>query len=102
MEIKLTCPRNEKHVRFSATAHVTQTWSLDTKGEFISCLESCDQVTHRPSVEDEFTCLDCGLYAKAEKAPEEPMYPDECKHCGRGLDNVVDKCESDDCPGNEK
>jgi len=59
--MKLSCPKNKRHKRFSTYAHVAQDWEVDEHGEFVECIDSCTQVVHKP---DEFTCLTCGTPAK--------------------------------------
>lgn len=63
----LKCP-NCSCMKFTATAHVTETWVVDSYGEFIRVMEgTCDEnVTHRPSISegDLFTCVKCGSEAE--------------------------------------
>lgn len=56
------CPKcgNKK---FNVTAHVTQGWLVDERGEFLECTEECDMVTHSPDDSDIWTCSRCGYYA---------------------------------------
>lgn len=57
------CPKNEEHKEFIATAHVTQSWKVDSQGEFIEVLEDCMEVTHSPKKDDIWTCAICGTEA---------------------------------------
>lgn len=58
-EMRATCPNNETHQQFFTTAHVTQTWLVDPEGHFVSEI-STDETTHGPSIDNEWTCSDCG------------------------------------------
>lgn len=58
---------NAKHIyphcgndTFIVTAHVTQDWIVNTRGEFCECLKSCVEVTHKPNDDDVWECQDCG------------------------------------------
>jgi hypothetical protein len=54
--MKITCPKNPKHNRFSATAHVMQEWLVDETGEFVRVLNDCLEVDSGPEVGNEFIC----------------------------------------------
>lgn len=62
----LKCPKCGCQ-KFTVTAHVTETWIVDSYGEFIDVMrDTCDEeVTHRPSISegDLFTCKKCGAEA---------------------------------------
>lgn len=63
----IICPKNKRHKRFSATAHVTQEWEVDKTGEFKKVITDCLEATHRPNVGDHFTCAVCGSIAEVQK-----------------------------------
>ncbi len=56
------CP-NCGNRTFSTVAHVTQTWVVDEKGEFIKEETSCDEVIHGPDDGNIWTCTKCGAEA---------------------------------------
>lgn len=60
-------------IKFLVTAHVTQTWEVDAKGNFVSEASSCDDIMHRPNDDDIWTCAN-----------------DECNWCGAGKDAISD------------
>jgi len=65
--MKLACPANPEHKRFSVMAHVTEEWIVDENGDFLE-MGSVDvgSVTQRPRVgsdEFHFVCDDCGTDA---------------------------------------
>jgi len=60
--MKLVCPKNPKHKKFSVTAHVTEEWIVDEHSDFLSAGET-GEVTHRPAADDYFTCHECGAEA---------------------------------------
>ena len=64
--MKVICPKNKRHSRFSVTAHVTQDWKVDSNAQFIEVIKDCMDVTHMPDKGDLFTCLNCGAEAKVE------------------------------------
>lgn len=41
---------------FFVTAHVTQTWKVDSEGNFVSEMSSGDEIMHRPDDEDVWCC----------------------------------------------
>lgn len=63
--LKITCPNNPMHNRFSTTAHVMQDWEVDNDGDFISCIDDCVQTDHGPEKGNSFTCLAIGCGAEA-------------------------------------
>jgi hypothetical protein len=71
--LKITCPKNPKHNRFSTTAHVMQEWVVDEGGEFVRCADSCMEVTHGPTNGNSFICVNkhkgriCGADAVVEE-----------------------------------
>lgn len=52
------CP-NCGNDTFYVTAHVTQGWIVDEKGNFLECIDECEEVTHRPDDEDIWKCSRC-------------------------------------------
>ena len=52
---------------FDAMAHVTQKWEINEYGEFIDTITDCSEVTHAPSIEDVWTCVNCSTEAIPEK-----------------------------------
>lgn len=46
--------------KFYVTAHVTQDWIVNERGDFIEVIEDCVEVTHFPDDIDFWTCADCG------------------------------------------
>ena len=64
--MKVTCPTDHKHDRFSVTAHVTQLWEVDNDGDFVECVSDCVDVTHRPDKDDLWLCTICGAEAIVE------------------------------------
>lgn len=74
----LECPRCGA-TRFRATAHVTQDWVIDEKGNFATCTDDCMEVTHFPDLYDIIDCDECGfsddgrvfVTAKQEGVPSE-------------------------------
>jgi hypothetical protein len=65
---KLVCTQCTNRT-FQTTAHVTQTWEVDEKGEFIDSITTCDEVTARPNLSGDFvfTCNECGAEAKVQE-----------------------------------
>lgn len=55
--LKVTCPNNPKHNRFSTTAHVMQDWMVDNYGEFVRELNPCVQIDNLPEKGNTFTCM---------------------------------------------
>ncbi len=60
------CPKCG-HDKFIVTAHVTQTWLVDKKENFLETIDECDQVTHAPNDEDVWTCDKCGYDAAGKE-----------------------------------
>lgn len=52
---------------FCATAHVTQDWVVDEKGNFIKSHNDCLEVTHFPDENDIFDCNNCGYSAEGRE-----------------------------------
>ena len=53
--------------RFVVTAHVAQSWEVDKNEMFVSCLEDCIDVIHRPDDDDIWECYDCGYEATGKE-----------------------------------
>ena len=49
--------------KFETTAHVMQSWEVDEDGNYISVLDECLQVTHKPDDGNIWTCMKCGTEA---------------------------------------
>lgn len=49
---------------FCATAHVTQDWVVDERGDFLGCNDDCIEVVHYPDESDIFDCNNCGYSAE--------------------------------------
>ena len=63
----LRCPKDPvQHTEFEVTAHVTENWRVDHKGNFMEKIDGEAQVVHRPSWSsgDLFVCASC--YTEAE------------------------------------
>lgn len=58
------CKNNE----FYATAHVAQTWLVDTTGKLVEEMTSCDKVIRQPNDEDIWECANCGWVGAGHKA----------------------------------
>lgn len=48
---------------FIVTQHVTQTVKVDSEGQFLEEVTSCDEVTHRADDDDMWECNKCGYNA---------------------------------------
>lgn len=64
--LKITCPNNPRHKKFSVTGHITQLWRVDEHCNFVSVLKDCLDVTHRPDKDDRYVCMTCDAEAKTE------------------------------------
>ncbi|MBP3888752.1 MAG: hypothetical protein J6F30_14075 [Cellulosilyticum sp.] len=59
--MKLVCPNNHEHKRFSVIAHVTQEWAVTNDGFYDETLENCVDILAQPNADVfVFTCLTCG------------------------------------------
>jgi len=77
MTMHLVCPndkypdrpasRNKSHKTFSASAHVSQEWKVNQKGEFQETLNECLDVDHAPDKTDVFNCCTCGAEAEVKE-----------------------------------
>lgn len=63
--MKIVCPKNPEHKKFSVTAHVAETWAVDSDGHFVEVLEPASDVVHSPVSGDFFECIECGCEAEA-------------------------------------
>ena len=58
--MKLSCPKNSEHKRFSAAAHVTEDWEVDEHGDFLWVANTGEtQVVTGPCF-DVSVCMTCG------------------------------------------
>ncbi len=57
------CPNNPRHRRFMTTAHITEVWIVDERGEYIEALEGDKEVTHGPDPGNNWTCYECNEQA---------------------------------------
>ena len=57
------CPNDKSHKKFLTTAHVAQTWEVDDKGNWMGTI-STDDTTHKPDVDNEWICVECGATAE--------------------------------------
>ena len=64
MAIQMTCP-NGCNAGFITTAHVTQEWKVDAKGNFIEAVNECVEVTHNPDFDNIWSCARCGAESHA-------------------------------------
>lgn len=67
MPLKLTCPANADHTRFTVTAHVTETWVVDAGSNFLFKQGDDGEVVHEPDSGDLYECWICGAEAKKER-----------------------------------
>lgn len=63
--MKVTCPKNKNHKRFTTVAHVMEEWLVNEHGEFIDVRETL-QVDHGPDAGNVWVCDVCGAEAKVE------------------------------------
>ncbi len=62
--MKIKCPNNPHHKKFSVIAHITEGWLVDNSGDFIETDgDSCGEVVHKPNAGDYYTCTECGAEA---------------------------------------
>lgn len=57
--MKVVCPNNKSHKRFTVTAHVTERWLVDEGGLVVEIVPGESEVIHRPDADDLFECVDC-------------------------------------------
>jgi virulence-associated protein VagC len=69
MDYKVICPKNPSHKEFSTTAHVTQEWKVDERGDYIEEIDACSEVNHEPDDESTYSCLICGADALVVHGP---------------------------------
>jgi len=63
--MKATCPKSKRHKQFITTAHVLEEWLVDEHGEYMQTL-SCLETTHKPDIDNTWTCKTCGAIAILE------------------------------------
>ena len=56
------CPNNCGD-EFITTAHVVQDWKVDGLGNFIEAVNPAVETTHKPDVDNIWTCATCGTEA---------------------------------------
>lgn len=67
------CPNNCSEKQWLATAHVTELWIIDSRGDFVDdatthgLVYPDSSVTHAPDSEDVWTCTTCNSEAKFRK-----------------------------------
>lgn len=61
--MKVVCPNNKNHKRFTVTAHVTERWLVDEEGLIVEIVPADTEVIHRPDADDLFECVDCDATA---------------------------------------
>ena len=69
--MNITCPKSNRHKRFSVTAHIVQEWEVGPDGQFTKVITDCTDVTHQPAQDDLFLCRTCGTQALVEDGNEE-------------------------------
>jgi len=62
--MKVTCPKNKKHKKFYVTAHVTEDWFVDNKGNWERTVPGGETIVHAPDSQDLYTCAECGEAAE--------------------------------------
>lgn len=70
--MKITCPKNKRHTRFSVLIHEVHEWTINRQGERVRD-EGCTEVEHDPEVGDRFVCNACGAEAEAVEDKEEEI-----------------------------
>ena len=64
--MKATCPTSPDHKRFYTTAHVSQTWVVDEKGNFLEETDDPGDTVASPHKDNTWQCAECGEDAKVE------------------------------------
>jgi len=59
MKIRV-CPNSPDHKTFHITAHVTEEWLVDERGEFLEVSGDGGETVHGPDHDDIWTCSECG------------------------------------------
>jgi len=67
--MKLVCPNNPKHKRFSTYAAISREWIVDEDGKFIREGKNSDIINY-PDEHDCFWCVECATEADKIKADE--------------------------------
>ena len=63
--MKIKCPANPTHDKFTVTVQVAQDWKVDENGNFLECVDECSQVYQHPTTDHYYECAICGAEAKA-------------------------------------
>ncbi len=79
--MKVVCPNDANHKRFSVTAHITEEWIVDENGEFLDVTGNSGEVTHRPGKDDCFTCIECFALAKTSSGKRKRGCTNRAKPC---------------------
>jgi hypothetical protein len=62
--MKARCPNDASHKRFVTTAHVTEDWIVDERGEFLELADDgVGEVVHKPDSGNTWTCVECNAEA---------------------------------------
>jgi len=62
--MKLRCPENPEHDRFSATAHIAETWEVNREGD---CMDAWDGPIVSGPHFDTSMCMVCGAETVVEE-----------------------------------
>lgn len=84
------CP-NCGSEEFFVTAHVTQDWLVNSKGDFMQVENECVEITHQPTDIDLWECADCGYDAAGYEFEVEEEEAKEVKKYT--LENYKEFCE---------
>jgi len=61
--MKVVCPNNKSHKRFTVTTHVTERWLVDEERLIVEIVPADSEVIHRPDADDLFEGVDCDATA---------------------------------------
>jgi len=64
MKMRLICPNDPNHNRFSVTAHVSQEWEVDGQVQFQKCLQEAVDTIHAPDKDDFYLCVICNVQSE--------------------------------------
>lgn len=69
MRYVAVCPKDSSHVRFLATAYVSEEWIVEPDGQWIEYADPqlCVVVLHEPDIEDTWICAECNAIANHEE-----------------------------------
>lgn len=69
MRYVAVCPKDASHVRFLATAYVSEDWIVEPDGQWIETADPQGpaEVLYEPNIEDTWTCAECGAIANHEE-----------------------------------